>query len=47
MEPVGVMEEGLVAVGGKYQIFVLDGFDDLLLGLLLQQLLLCVDVDDE
>lgn len=47
MQPVGVLEEGLKAVRGEDEVFVFDGLDYLLLGLLLQELLLAVSCGDQ
>lgn len=47
MEPIRVIEKGLIAMSGEDKVLVLDGLNDCLFGLLFQQLLLASDVDNE
>ena len=42
-----MLEEGVVAVSGEDEVLVLDGGEDLLFGLLLEQLLLAQGLGDE
>ena len=47
MEPIRVIEKGLIAMSGEDKVLVLDGLNDCLFGLLFQQLFLASDIDNK
>ncbi len=47
MEPVGISEEGFIALCGEDEILVLDSLKDLLLCFWLEQLLLTIGLGDK
>ena len=47
MEPVWVVEESLIAMGGEDEVFVLNSFHDFFFSLFFKHLLLTGDVDNQ